>query len=114
MKNNLLHSTSLGLFCAAALVAAPLAVSAQSTQPTTPQAPAPDTRVGTNVSGKVDAKTDSTMTVAGRTISLNSATTYSRNGASIGSGDVKVGYKVNVVTSENGQVAVAVDVIATD
>ena len=36
---------------------------------------------------------------------LNSATTYSRNGAAIGSADVKVGDKVNVVTSADGQEA---------
>jgi hypothetical protein len=99
----------------ASALALPFAVRAQTTQPVTPNPPVqPDARVSANVSGKVEAKSDTTLTVAGRIISLTSATTYSRNGASIGSGDVKVGYKVNVVTTDNGQVAVSVDVLSTD
>ena len=70
--------------------------------------------VGKNVSGKVDAKTDTTLTVGGRVVSIGSSTTFSKAGASIGSGDIKVGNKVNIVTSEDGQVAVSVDVISTE
>jgi hypothetical protein len=88
---------------------------AQTTQPATPVPAQPDTRVASaNVSGKVEAKSDTTLTVAGHTISVNSSTTFSRAGASIGSGDVKVGDKVNIVTGQGGQVAISVEVLATD
>lgn len=114
MKKHLLNPTLVALVAGAAFIALPLTAPGQSTEPTTPRAPAPDTRPSTNVIGKVESISDSTLTVAGRTVAINSSTTYSRAGASIGSGDIKVGYKVNVVTTENGQVAVAVDVISTD
>ena len=38
---------------------------------------------------------------------------FSRVGTSIGSGDVKVGDTVNVVTTDDGQVAVSVTVTTT-
>ncbi|MDB6169412.1 MAG: hypothetical protein JWM88_2276 [Verrucomicrobia bacterium] len=114
MKKHSLKPTILGFVLASSLLMTGAAF-AQSTEPTTPPAPAqPDARLSANVNGKVEAKSDTTLTVGGRTISLTSATTFSRNGASIGSGDVKVGYQVNVVTTDNGQVAVSVDVLATD
>ena len=116
MKTYSKKSATLGLALALSLSALP-ALQAQSTQPTTPTDPtptAPDTKISANVSGKVEAKSDTTLTVGGRTISFTSATRFSQNGASIGSGDIKVGYKVNVVTTDNGQVAVSVDVLSTD
>jgi hypothetical protein len=103
------------LFAISLLAVLPLAARAQTTQPLTPNPPTqPDTKITANVSGKVEARTDTTLTVAGRTIALTSATTFSRSGASIGNADVKVGYTVNVVTTDNGQVAVSVDVLSTD
>ena len=101
-----------GLLLASLLAALPAL--AQTTQPTTPAPAAPVVVVGKNVSGKVDAKTDTTLTVGGRVVSIGSSTTFSKAGASIGSGDIKVGNKVNIVTSEDGQVAVSVDVISTE
>jgi hypothetical protein len=117
MKNQLLKSTGLACLIASMLAAVPLSALAQTTQPTTPAlvAPPPDTnKINKNVSGKVEAKSDTTLTVGGRTVSTGSSTTFSKAGASIGSGDVKVGDKVNIVTSDDGQVAVSVDVISSD
>lgn len=113
MKTNSLKLAVLGLGLAFSVAALPVA-RAQSTQPTTPTPVAPDTKISANVSGKVEARSDTTLTVGGRTISLTSATTFSHSGAAIGSADIKVGYKVNVVTTDNGQVAVSVDVLSTD
>jgi hypothetical protein len=114
MKTHSIKPSILGLVLASSLMAVPVA-RAQTTEPVSPPPPAqPDIRISANVSGKVEAKSDTTLTVGGRIISVNSATTYSRNGASIGSADVKIGYKVNVVTTDNGQVAVSVDVLSTD
>lgn len=112
MKTQLFKSPGLGLLLASLLAALPAL--AQTTQPTTPAPAAPVVIVGKNVSGKVDAKTDTTLTVGGRLVSISSSTTFSKAGASIGSGDIKVGNKVNIVTSEDGQVAVSVDVISTE
>ncbi|MDB6093558.1 MAG: hypothetical protein JWM32_1120 [Verrucomicrobia bacterium] len=116
MKNKFIKSACLGLLSAAGLMLSPTFALGQTTQPTTPTpaAPMPDTRIGTNVSGKVEAKSTSTLTVAGRTITINSSTTFSRSGASIGSGDIKVGDKVNVVTTEGGQVATSVEVLSSE
>ena len=113
MKNSPLKRATLALALAFSVAAMP-ALRAQSTQPTTPNPVPADTKITANVSGKVEARSDTTLTVAGRTISLTSATTFSQNGAAIGSADIKVGYKVNVVTADNGQVAVSVDVLSTD
>jgi hypothetical protein len=111
MKIQHLKPTLLGVFLAAAMATVPVVTFAQPT-PADPSAPAPvkpDNRLTKNISGKVAAKTDTTLTVDGRTISLTSATTFSKGGASIGSGDVKVGDSVNIVTTDDGQVAVSVD-----
>lgn len=114
MKNNSCKNL-LGALVASSLLALPVALLAQSTEPTTPAPPVqPDTRISANVNGKVEAMSDTTLTVGGRTVSINSATRFSQNGASIGSGDIRVGYKVNVVTTDNGQVAVSVEVLSTD
>jgi hypothetical protein len=115
MKNNTLKPALLGLIIASALVAVPMV--AQST-PTDPSAPAPapakpDNRLTKNISGKVTAKTDTSLTVDGRTVSLTSATTFSKGGASIGSADVSVGDSINIVTTDDGQVAVSVDVMTS-
>ena len=122
MKNHLLRSAGLAGLIAAVLAAAPLSVLAQaaSTAAPVPAAPAPAapavdaSRVTKNVSGKVEAKTDTTLTVGGRIVSISSSTTFAKAGAAIGSGDIKVGDKVNIVTSDDGQVAVTVDVISSD
>lgn len=112
MKNQYLKPTLLGVFLAAAMATVPLAALAQSA-PADPSIPPvqvkPDNKLTRNISGKVAAKTDTTLTVDGRTVSLTSATTFSKGGASIGSGDVKVGDSVNIVTTDDGQVAVSVN-----
>jgi hypothetical protein len=111
MKNQYLKPTLLGVFLAAVMATVPLAALAQSA-PADPAAPPqvkPDNKLTRNISGKVAAKSDTTLTVDGRTVSLTSATTFSKGGASIGSGDVKVGDSVNIVTTDDGQVAVSVN-----
>ena len=111
MKIQHLKPTLLGVFLAAAMATVPMAAMAQSASadPSAPAQVKPDNKLTKNISGKVAAKTDTTLTVDGRTISLTSATTFSKGGASIGSGDVKVGDSVNIVTTDDGQVAVSVD-----
>ena len=117
MKNHMLKSTGFACLLLSALAAVPLSALAQTTQPSTPAPMAPSAdanKVNKNVSGKVEAKSDTTLTVSGRTVSTGSSTTFSKAGASIGSGDIKVGDKVNIVTSDDGKVAVSVDVISSD
>ncbi len=101
-----------GILIASSVAALPVMTLAQSA-PSDPATAVPDNRVTKNVSGKVTAKSDTSLTVGNRTVSLNSATTFSRVGTSIGSGDVKVGDTVNVVTTDDGQVAVSVTVTTT-
>jgi hypothetical protein len=115
MKNNPLKPTLLGLLLASAMVALPSVALAQAApaDPATPVQVNPDNKLTKNISGKVTSKTETSMTVDGRTVSLSSATTFStKGGSAIGSGDVKVGDNVNIVTSDDGQVAVSVDVAA--
>lgn len=111
MKLHPSRPTMFGLLLAAVL-AVPVMATAQtaSPDPSTAAPIKPDNRLTQNVSGKVQAKTDTTLTVDSRTITLTSATTYSKNGTAIGSGDVKVGDMVNIVTTDDGQVAVSVNV----
>ncbi len=111
MKTNPLKPALLGLVSLFALTAGSLL--AQSTTPVDPSAPPqvkPDNRLTRNISGKVAAKTDNSLTVDGRTVTTTSATTNSKNGTSIGSADEKVGDMVNIVTTDDGQVAVSVNV----
>ncbi len=111
MKPNPLKPTLLGLISLFALAAGTLP--AQSTTPVDPSAPVqvkPDNRLTRNISGKLQAKTDNSLTVDGRTVTTSGATTFSKNGTSIGSGDVKVGDTLNIVTTDDGQVAVSVNV----
>jgi len=115
MKTNHLKPALCGLLLASAL-AFPLVASAQTSATVDPAAAAqlkPDNRMTRNITGKVAVKTDTTLTVDGRTVTLTSATTYAKNKAQIGSGDVKVGDTINIVTSDDGQVAVSVNVLAT-
>ena len=111
MKTNPLKPALLGLVSLFVLSAGSLL--AQSTTPVDPTAPIqvkPDNRLTKNISGKVSAKTDNSLTVDGRTVTTSGATTFSKNGTSIGSGDIKVGDTVNIVTTDDGQVAVSVNV----
>jgi len=113
MKNNYPKPIFLGVILAAAMATFPVATFAQANavDPSAPALVKPDNRLTKNLSGKVAAKTDTTLTVDGRTVSITSATTFHRSGASIGSGDVKVGDSINIVTTDDGQVAVSVDVL---
>lgn len=110
MKTNPLKPALFGLVSLFAVTAGSLA--AQTSPSPDPSAPMvkPDNRLTKNISGKVAAKTDNSLTVDGRTVTTSGATTYSKNGTSIGSGDVKVGDTINIVTSDDGQVAVSVNV----
>lgn len=96
-----------------ALAATPVNAQSSSTDPAVTVPAKPDNRLTNNISGKVTAKTDNTLTVDNRTVTLTGATTYSRSGASIGSGDIKVGDTINIVTTDDGQVAVSVNVLAS-
>jgi hypothetical protein len=115
MKNNPLKPTLLGLLLVSSTIALPSMALAQAA-PADPAATAqvkPDNKLTKNISGKVAAKTETSLTVDGRTVSLSSATTFStKGGSAIGSADIKVGDSVNIVTSDDGQVAVSVDVAA--
>jgi hypothetical protein len=118
MKNKPLKPALLGLLFASglALVAIPVTAQAQpnpADPSVVPPPMKPDNRLTTNISGKVTAKTDNTLTVDNRTVTLTGATTYSKSGASIGSGDVKVGDTINIVTTDDGQVAVSVNVLVS-
>jgi len=113
MKNNTLKPALLGLIIASALVAVPMVAQTTPADPSAPPQVKPDNKLTRNISGKVSAKTDTSLTVDGRTVSLTSATTFSKGGASIGSGDVSVGDSVNIVTTDDGQVAVSVNVVAS-
>jgi hypothetical protein len=111
MKTNSLKPALLGLVGLFALTSVSLL--AQSTTPVDPSAPPqvkPDNRLTKNISGKLSAKTENSLTVDGRTVTTSGATTYSKNGTSIGSGDVNVGDTLNIVTTDDGQVAVSVNV----
>jgi cytoskeletal protein RodZ len=118
MKNNPLKPTLLGLLLASAMIALPSmalaqAASAVPADPATPAQVNPDNKLTKNISGKVSSKTETSLTVDGRTVSLSSATTFStKGGSAIGSADIRVGDNVNIVTSDDGQVAVSVDVAA--
>lgn len=117
MNKNTLKPGWLGLIIASALAALPMISLAQPTpndpSVVVPPAMKPDNRLTTNISGKVTAKTDNTLTVDNRTVTLTGATTFSKSGASIGSGDVKIGDTVNIVTTDDGQVAVSVNVLVS-
>ena len=108
MKTHLVRNSSLGLILASLLVSPPLLAQAQATAKSSPAIQQADIKPSTNVSGKVEARSDSSLTVSGHTISLKSSTTYSRDGAAISSADIKVGDMVNIVTTNDGQVAVSV------
>ena len=115
MKNNPLKPALLGLLLTSAIIALPSVALAQAVpaDPATPAQVKPDNKLTKNISGKVTSKTETSLTVDGRTVSLSSATTFSsKGGAAMGSSDVKVGDNVNIVTSDDGQVAVSVDVAA--
>ncbi len=103
-----------GLLLASSL-SLPLVATAQSAavDPSAPVQVKPDNRLTRNITGKVAGKTDTTLTVDGRTVTLTSATTYAKSKSQIGSGDIKVGDTVNIVTSDDGQVAVSVNVLAS-
>ena len=109
MKTNSTRNSVLGLIVASTALALPWVMQAQSAPAPAPT-PAQPAAPTTNVSGKVEARTAHSLTIGGRTISLTSATTCSKANAMIGSADVKVGDKVNVVTPNDGQVAVSVSV----
>lgn len=120
MKNKTLKPALLGLIIASALVAVPMVAqstppdpSTPSTDPSAPPQIKPDNKLTRNISGKVASKTDTSLTVDGRTVTLTSATTFSKGGASIGSGDVNVGDSINIVTTDDGQVAVSVTVLVS-
>lgn len=111
-----LRRALLGLLAASGLAVLASTVNAQpnpADPSVVPPATKPDNRLTTNISGKVTAKTDNTLTVDNRTVTLTGATTFSKNGASIGSGDVKVGDTINIVTTDDGQVAVSVNVLVS-
>ena len=116
MKTLPLKRALVGALVASGLALLAVSADAQSSS-TDPSATAPamkpDNRLTTNISGKVTAKTDNTLTVDNRTVTLTGATTYSRSGASIGSGDIKIGDTINIVTTDDGQVAVSVNVLAS-
>lgn len=112
MKNHTPKHILLGLIVASIVATTPIVALAQSasTDPTVP-VPATPPGISRNISGKVTAKSDTSLTVSGRTVSFTSATTFSKGGASIGSGDVSVGDSVNIVTTDDGQVAVSVNIL---
>ena len=112
MKNNVLRPLTAALL-ASAMAFTPIVALAQATDPAASAPTTPSVPVTVNVTGKVTAQTSTTLTVDGRTVTLTKATTFSRAGTAIGSGDVKVGDSVNIVTSDDGQVAVSVNVTAS-
>ena len=108
MKTQIVRNASLGLILTSLLMAPALLAQTPVVAKPSPATEQADIKPSTNVSGKVEARSDSSLTVAGHTISLKSSTTYSRAGASISGTDIKVGDMVNIVTSNDGQVAVSV------
>ncbi len=112
MKSKSPNPALLGLALASALVALPVSARAESPSQATPVVASPSSKPAQTVSGKVTARSDTSLTVGDRTVSLTIATAFTKGGAKIGSGDVKAGDTVNVVTTDDGQVAVSVDVTA--
>lgn len=110
MKSKSLHPALLGLAMTSALVALPLSARAESPAPATPAVASPSNKPAQTLSGKVTAKSDTSLTIGDRTVSLTIATAFTKGGAKIGRGDVKAGDTVNVVTTDDGQVAVSVEV----
>ena len=113
MKNHPLKPALLGVLLASACVTVSLPAQSTPADPAMPVQVKPDNRLTKNISGKLAAKTDTTLTVDGRTVTITSATTYAKGNASIGSGDLKLGDTINIVTSDDGQVAVSVNVLAS-
>jgi hypothetical protein len=113
MKHHPLKPALWGLLLASALTAVSVSAQSAAVDPAAPVQVKPDNRLTKNISGKLAAKTATTMTVDGRTVTITSATTYAKGSALIGSGDVKVGDTINIVTSDDGQVAVSVNVLAS-
>ena len=113
MKNRSLKPALLGLLLASAFTSVSLLAQSAPVDPTAPVQVKPDNRLTKNISGKLAAKTDTTLTVDGRTVTITSATTYAKGNASMGSSDLKVGDTINIVTSDDGQVAVSVNVLAS-
>ena len=113
MKNHPLKPVLFGLLLASACTAVSVSAQSAPVDPAAPPLVKPDNRLTKNISGKLAAKTDTTLTVDGRTVTITSATTYAKGNASIGSGDLKVGDTINIVTSDDGQVAVSVNVLAS-
>ena len=112
MKIHTPKPLQLGFLIASVMATLPVVTLAQPpvADPSAPAVVKPDNKATKNLSGKVTAKSDTSLTIDGRTVTLTSATTCSKGGASLGSRDIKVGDMVNVVTSDDGQVAVSVEV----
>ncbi len=96
------------LFLAATLAALPVAViaagSSSSAEATEAKSPAV-------VRGKVEAKSDSSLTVGGPTLKLTGTTAFTRAGAPVTREDVKVGDEVAVTTAEDGETATTVEIM---
>ncbi|HNC24521.1 MAG TPA: DUF5666 domain-containing protein [Opitutaceae bacterium] len=112
MKAPKITSSLLGLLLGASVLAAPLAACARQPENPVPSA-SEDTKAAKTVTGKVDAKSDSSLSVGGRELKLTATTTYTKSGAPASSADVKVGDRVTVTVADDGVTALAVDV-ATD
>lgn len=111
MKAPKITSSLLGLLLGASLLAAPLTACAR--QPENPAASAgDDAKAAKTVTGKVDAKSDTSISVGGRELKLTAATAYTKGGAPASGADVKVGDRVTVTVGDDGFTAVAVDVAA--
>lgn len=113
MKNHHVKPALFAILLGLGLTTGSLLAQSAAVDPAAPAQIKPDNRLTNNITGQVAAKTGTTLTVDGRTVTLTSATTYAKSKSQIGSGDVKVGDTVNIVTTDDGQVAVSVNVLAT-
>lgn len=95
------------LFLAATLAALPVAVVAASSS----TAEATEAKSPAVVRGKVEAKSDSTLTVGGHALKLTGTTVFTRAGAPVTRDDVKVGDEVAVTTAEDGETATTVEIV---
>jgi len=110
MKNAKFTPTMLGLLLGTALAAAPLIARASSAPGEVPAVSADEAKAAKTFSGKVEAKSDTSLTVGGHTVKLTSATRFTKAGAPAACEDAKLGVQVNVTTSDDGETATAVDI----
>ncbi|MBS0664423.1 MAG: hypothetical protein JSR48_14250 [Verrucomicrobia bacterium] len=111
MKTPKITPSLLGLLLGAGLAVAPLTACARHPEATVASATG-EAKAAKVVSGKVDAKSDTAISVDGRDLKLTASTTYTKGGAPATGADVKVGDHVTVTVGDDGATALTVNITA--